>query len=280
MIYILTAIFLWSFLGLVIRFSGMPVSVLIFFSCLISAVIIGLSFLKKERRATLPSFRALSSLLVLGPVNLVNTFCFYYAYQNTTVANAVLTHYTAPIFVAMLAPIFLKEKLSARAIFSVVIATLGLWIMLGVSFEQFSGLLFAGDKNTAGIVAGVSSGLAYAVLIVILRVLSPSFDPVVMTFFQNIVVALILLPFVEIPANILSAWWAFIIMGIVHSIIAPIFYFRGMRDVSAYGASILGYLEPVSVIILGILFLSEPVGGPTLIGGLMIIVSGYLTLRQ
>jgi drug/metabolite transporter (DMT)-like permease len=280
MIRILLAIFLWSFIGIIIRFSGMPVSILIFFSCLISSALIGLSFVKRERRASLHGIPQLSSLLVLGPVSLINTFCFYFAYQNTSVANAVLTHYTAPIFVALLAPLFLKEKISLRATVSVITATAGLWIMLGISADQIGSLFFTGDRNIAGIMAGLLSGLAYGVLIIILRVLSPSFDPVVMTFFQNIIIVLILMPFIDIPQNFLSAWWAYGVMGIVHSIIAPVLYFRGMKDVTASTASILGYLEPVCVIILGMIFLNEAVGIATFAGGLMILLSGYLTLKR
>ena len=219
------------------------------------------------------------TLLVVGPVSLINTVSFYFAYKNTSVANAVLTHYTAPIFVALLAPLFLKEKLPVKSVLSVVVATIGLWIMLGISAEQFFKLFFTGDNNTAGIMAGLLSGLAYGVLIVMLRFLAPSFDPIVMTFFQNTIIVLMLLPFVEIPANIFSAWWAFAIMGIVHSTIAPVLYCKGMKDVSAYTASILGYLEPICVILLGMIFLHESVGIVTIVGGLLILLSGYFTLK-
>jgi drug/metabolite transporter (DMT)-like permease len=128
--------------------------------------------------------------------------------------------------------------------------------------------------------AGLLSGLAYAVLIIVLRVLSLSFDPVLITFFQNISIVLILLPFIEIPQNFLSAWWAYVVMGIIHSTIAPVLYFRGIKDVTASTASILGYLEPVCVIILGMIFLNEAVGIATFAGGLMILLSGYLTLKR
>ena len=68
-------------------------------------------------------------------------------------------------------------------------------------------------------------------------------------------------------------------MGIVHSTIAPILYFKGLRYVSAGRAAVLGYLEPVIAIIFGIIFLSELPGKGSIIGGLLIIFSGYLTLR-
>jgi drug/metabolite transporter (DMT)-like permease len=163
---------------------------------------------------------------------------------------------------------------------SVIIATAGLWIMLGVSADQIGSLFPAGDKNIAGIMAGLLSGLAYGILIIILRSLSPSFDPLVMTFFQNTIIVLLLLPFIEIPRNFLSAWWAYGVMGTIHSVIAPVLYFRGMKEVTASTASILGYLEPVCVIILGIIFLNEAVGVATLVGGLMILLSGYLILKR
>jgi len=277
---ILLAVVLWSSSGIIIKYSGMPVSVLIFFSCLISSACLGLSMLIRKQRISLQGIRPFQTLLALGPISLINTFSFYFAYQNTSVANAVLTHYTAPIFVALIAPLFLKERPSVKIAIAVAAATAGLWIMLGASADQFVGLFFAGDHNAVGIMAGLLSGFAYGVLIIILRLLAPSYDPVVMTFFQNTIIALMLLPFIRLPENFASAWWAFAVMGTVHSIAAPVLYFRGMKEVTAYTASILGYLEPVCVIILGMIFLNEAVGISTLAGGLMILFSGYLTLKS
>ena len=280
MFYILSAIFLWSSIGIVIRLSGVPVHLLIFFSCLISASVTGLAFLNREFRYKVPSGRGLLYLIVLGPISLVNTFSFYYAYGNTSIANAVLTHYTAPLLVALLAPVFLKEKLTVRVVLSVTAATAGLWIMFDVSPGHFYELVIAGDRNTGGIFAGLLSGFAYAVLIIIFKIFVQDFSPVLMTFFQNGIIALILFPFIKISMGLTSALWAFAVMGIVHSIIAPILYFRGMRDVTANKAAILGYLEPVSAILMGMLFLNEAVSYKTLIGGSMILFSGYLTIKN
>lgn len=278
--YILIAIFLWSSLGIVIRLSGMPVHILIFFSCIISVSIIGLILSKKEFRKDIPNRKGILSLFALAVISLVNTFSFFYAYKNTSIANAVLTHYTAPVIVAFLAPVFLKEKLTVRILTAIAIATAGLWIMLGISISHFYNLLLAGDKNTAGIFSGLFSGFAYAVLIIVIRILAQSLNPIVMIFFQNLIVAFILLPFVKLPENFSSALWAFCVMGIVHSTIAPVLYFRGMRDVTANKTAILGYLEPVCAIILGMIFLQEAVDYKTIIGGAMILFSGYITIKR
>ncbi|MEW6116948.1 MAG: EamA family transporter [Nitrospirota bacterium] len=281
MYYILSAIVLWSSLGIAIRLSSMPVQILIFASNLISTVLIGLLFINKEFRATVPRGKAFFYLLIMGPISLINTFSFFYAYKTTSIANAVLTHYTAPVIVAFLAPVFLRERLTARVLVSVALATVGLWIMLGVSVPDFIRLVRAGDENTGGILSGLFSGFAYAVLIITFRVLAQNFHPLVMTFFQNSMIALLLLPFVRVTGTVaVSDFWIFAAMGIVHSTIAPVLYFKGLGLVTSNRAAILGYLEPVCAIMLGVVFLGEAVTFKTVIGGIMILFSGYLTIKD
>jgi drug/metabolite transporter (DMT)-like permease len=104
------------------------------------------------------------------------------------------------------------------------------------------------------------------------------FNPLVLAFFSNVSIAILLAPFVrEIP---LHALWSYLFMGIVHSTIAPILYFKGLQLVTANKAAVLGYLEPVGAIIFGMIFLWEYPTAISLIGGALIIFSGYLTLRD
>lgn len=280
MFFVTLAIFLWSSLGVVIRLSGMPVTVLMFYAAVISALTTGSMLLLKRDLIRGISLRSVAPLFVLAPVSLINTFTFFYAYKNTTIANAVLTHYTAPVIVAFLAPLILKERFTLRTIIAALIASAGLWIMLGVSTEEFYHSLLNGSKNSLGIISGLFSGLAYAMVIILIRRLAPQYHPVVMTFFQNTLVVIMLLPFSGTSADLVTGLWAFLIMGIIHSTIAPILYFYGMKTVTATKGGLLGYLEPVFSIIMGVIFLDELVGIKTFIGGALVLFSGYLTIRK
>ena len=268
-LYILLAIFLWSGLGIIVRLSGVEVHILIFYSVITALIVQGLILSHKNYRKEIPDFRKLKYPAILGVAGLLNTFSYFLAFKHTTIANAVLTHYTAPLIVAFLAPLFLREKVTRKIIVAIAIASTGLWIMLnGFSFKE---------GHALGITAGLVSGFAYAAVIILIRVYTQSFNPVVLAFFSNAVIAIFLAPFVrEFPVN---ALWSFLVMGIVHSTIAPILYFKGLRYVSAGRTAVLGYLEPVIAIIFGIIFLSELPGKGSIIGGLLIIFSGYLTLR-
>ena len=142
---------------------------------------------------------------------------------------------------------------------------------------MLDGFSFKGSQM-AGIMAGLASGLAYAIIIIFVRMHSQKFHPLVLSFFTNAFIAILLLPFIRtIP---LYALWSFLIIGILHSTIAPILYYKGLQLVTANKAAVLGYLEPVCAIVFSIFFLNEVPGINSIIGGMLIIFSGYLTLRE
>jgi drug/metabolite transporter (DMT)-like permease len=266
---ILLAIFFWSSLGVVVRLSGVEGHVLIFYSLLVSVILQGTIALKKKYRSELSGLNKLSYPFVLGFFLMLNNLFFYYAFQHTTIANTVLTHYTAPIIVAFLASAFLGERVSWKLLTAIAVASAGLWILL----NGFN----AGEAHAYGIAAGLASGVSYAIIIILSRSFSVRFSPVVLSFWSNTFIVVMLLPFVrEFPAQ---AWGSFLVMGVLHSTVAPILYFKGLQTVTANRAAVLGYLEPVSAILFSMLFLNEKPGIYSVFGGVLILFSGYLTVR-
>ncbi|MEW6067017.1 MAG: DMT family transporter [Nitrospirota bacterium] len=269
-LYILIAIFLWSSLGVVVRLSGVEIHLLIFYSIIVSLIVQAAILSRKKYRNKFPHRKNLKYPIILGSFSLLNTFTYYYAFKHTTISNAVLTHYTAPVIVAFLAAFFLKEKITGKLIGVIIVASTGLWIMLnGFVIEK---------GQTLGIMAGLASGVAYAIIVIFLRMHARNFNPIVLAFFSNATIAVMLLPFISsVP---LKAVWSFLFMGIVHSTIAPILYFKGLQYITANRAAVLGYLEPVCAIIFSMALLNEVIGMNSIIGGILIIFSGYLTLTQ
>lgn len=269
-LYILLAIFLWSSLGIVIRLAAVPVHIIVFYALMVSGILQGAYIITKGYHREIVHLTQIRYPLLLGVISAINMLTFYFAYQMTTIANAVLTHYTAPVLVAFLAVFFLKEKMTWPLILAILLASAGLWIMLnGLSLQK---------GQAAGIIAGVISGGAYALIVVLGRLYAPQFRPVLLTFLVNMTGIILLAPFVrEFPRHAVSS---FLIMGIVHSTIAPILYYRGLRDVSASRTAVLGYLEPLCAILLGMLFVHEMPGVRSLYGGILIVCSGFITIAS
>ena len=280
-IKIIAAILIWSSLGIFIRKIDLPNYCIIFYTSAIAGafqfILLTSSRLLRIEKYAAGGRRGAILLALLPFCFIANSMLFYYAFRNTTIGNAVLTHYTAPVFVALLAPLLLKENISKTTWIAIILSSAGLWLVLG---GKTSGLqTFDASNEHLGIIAGALSGLAYAFLIIIIRRIAALYSSIFITFIQNGIVALVLLPFAfSVPVSLETLTYL-IIMGIVHSTAAPLLYVQGFRSVKANEAAILGYFEPVAAIILAFIVLHEAPGIPALFGGALILFSGYLILK-
>ncbi len=277
---IITALLIWSSLGIFIRKVDLPNIGLIFYPSLIAGILQLLlvsqtGILKKTMKSGHNGKSTL--LLLLIPISfLANSFLFYFALRNTTIANAVLTHYTAPVFVAFMAPFFLKEKIHKRAWLAIALSSIGLWFILKGAPPSGTAL---DNRELLGIIAGACSGLAYAFLIITIRSIASQYSSLFIICVQNLVVAILLAPFIF---EISLSWHHLpylLTLGIVHSTLAPILYVQGFHTAKANEAAILGYFEPVGAILLAFVILHEVPGTKALIGGLLILYSGYMIIR-
>lgn len=279
---IITAILIWSSLGIFVRKIELPNYCIIFYSATVAGLLQFLlltstGLLKRAKYAESSKRSAL--FLVLAPLCFIaNTLLFYFAFRNTTISNAVLTHYTAPVFVALLAPLFLKEKIHKTAWLAIILSSIGLWFILGG--KNHVAEVSPYGREDLGIIAGALSGLAYALLILTIRRIAALYSSLFITFIQNGIVTLLLLPFVyAVPLPMQSVPYL-ITMGIVHSTIAPLLYVQGFRSVRANEAAILGYFEPIGATLLALIFFREVPGVQALIGGGLILYSGYMILKR
>jgi drug/metabolite transporter (DMT)-like permease len=138
-----------------------------------------------------------------------------------------------------------------------------------------------GEEHRLGIIAGTLSGVAYAFLIIASRRLSQ-----MMMHHKAVVVLLWITAVVTAPAAFLVDYHLtsrnvilLVTCGLVHSTIAPLLYFSAMRQVIAQHAAILGYIEPLTAVPLAFLFLSEKPSATAIVGGILILFSGYLVVH-
>ena len=265
---------LFSMIGPFIRYVKLQPIVIIFYAALFTSTILFSYFLCSKKLKKLFVGRHILLLIVSAFCILGNTYTYFTAYKITTLANSVLTHYTAPIFAAMLAPFFLKEKLEKTTVISLVFASIGLFLIA-------SNDLAINSQHITGIIYGSLSGFFYGVLILISKKLVSYLDPFVILFYQSTVTVIILSPFISQPIFLIGIDQAcmLLVYALVISILGVTLYLRGLRHVEAQHAGILAYSEPVIVVLIGMLFYKEELTIKLLIGGTMIIYSGYLILK-
>jgi len=274
---IIAAMLIWSTWGIIIRLLALPAVVVLFYSSLIASFTVPLVLKMRGELALSGVRKAWWLFALLAASSITNNVTYFYSLAHTTVSNAVFTHYTAPLFVAVLAPIIIAERLLKVTLVSLPIAALGM-----VMIVLAGGGLRTGNGDTSGIIAGIVSGIAYAFIIIYSRKLSQ------MLLHHKAVVVLLW------TTTIVTAPWALfmdyhldyraagllLITGVFHSTLAPLLYYSALRKVIAQHAAILGYMEPLAAIPLAYLFLSETPSSVALLGGILILFSGYLVIHS
>ena len=275
---IVLAMLIWSTWGPLIRWMGLPPVVVLFYTSLSAGFIVpAVLRMRGDFPHAIFSLHAWPLLAGLSLASITNNLSYFYSLGHTTVSNAVFTHYTAPVMVAVLAPFLISERLQRVTLISLPMAVLGMILIVATG-----GGLSLNSAHTAGIVAGVVSGLAYAFVIIFSRKLSQ-----LVLHHKAIIVNLWITAAVTAPAALtldyhmsLRAGILLLVTGLLHSSLAPLLYFSALRRVLAQHAAILGYIEPLVAIPLAFLFLSEKPPLTALFGGLLILFSGYLIIRS
>ena len=213
-------------------------------------------------------------LVVVGTLLAAHWFLFFQTIKVASVAFAVVVVYTAPILIALIAPLFLPERRSGIGLVALVLALAGVALVAtGEDDELRTGLL--------GAAAGAGAAITYALLVVATKRLTTSVAPPTITFWSYVTAGLLLLPFLPVAGRVLphGAEVAYILLlGVVFTALSGVLYVWLLRRVTAQAVGILSYLEPVSAALLAWAILGQPLGPAVLGGAALVVAAGALVV--
>ena len=161
---VLFAGLLWSFGPLVVRYMDNPHMVpwqYIFGRGLTIFIILNLYLYFEEGRNFYKNYKKIGRSGVIGGCGLgIAMITFIYSITNTTAAVTLLCLAAMPFFTAVLAYLFLKEKISLNVWVSIFIASIGIIIMALENSEK---------NSLLGFVFGLTSSIGFSVFSVSLR---------------------------------------------------------------------------------------------------------------
>jgi drug/metabolite transporter (DMT)-like permease len=258
---LLFAAVLWSLAGIFIKFLSLPPLTIVFYRSL-SASLFFAFFVR--RSIAVPRVALLVSALAYTAA----ISAFVSANKITTAANAIALQYTAPMFVFMIVHFLFGEKITGASWLSLALGMLGIAVICVGS---------AGQPDAAGVMIALLSGLLFSIYMVSLRFLK-EFNPGTLTFLNNLVCCLILLPLVGSELSLsLKEGWIVAVMGVVQLGIPYWLFSKGLEQISVQEASLIVLIEPVLNPIWVALIVGELPSGATLVGGLCIV--GSLAFR-
>lgn len=271
-VLIIVAMMMFGFYGVALRGIQASALTVLFFNQVFGTIAL-FFVVVKQKGFKIQGFGLFITGLTIAAV--LNDFMYFNALKLTTIANAVLTHYTAPIFVAILAPFFLSEKLTRKTLLALGCSFLGLVLILSTSSLTW-------NTNLAGILAGLASGFFYAVIIIAYKKATVNLSVYTINFYRYLLSTFLLLPFVFAtgPTLSLGLLGKLALFALSFAVVAATLHIEGIKRVKAQHAGIFGYVEPLSAVLYGIFLLSELPSLLTVVGGLLILGSTYIVLSE
>jgi len=270
------AAIIWGSLGIFVRVINLPITEIVFFRVIFaaSAVFVVLVAQKRLFQLKLKGHRGL--MILRGAGLTINWLMFFCAIRFTTIANAVLLTYTAPVFIVLWSPMFLKEKTESKTVFSLILS------MVGITLIVFPGLKIGAGTHLFGMICALGSAITYALIVIVNKYLLNEYTPASLVFYESFISFFILVPFMFVnfsrPTG--GELLILIIMGVVNTALAAFLYTSGLKQVKAQHAGVLAYLDPLTAMVLAILFLSEIPTVYTVIGGVLILIGGLTVIIQ
>lgn len=215
------------------------------------------SLFGKNRRLMI--FRGLCGFIALS--------LYFYTLGHLPVGTAVLLNYTSPIFSAILAVLFLNEKISRFLLSMIFMAFAGVYLLLQA---EWNGSSFA---FATGLISAVFAAGAY----VLIRAIKHRESPLTVIFYFvsiSTIGSLFYLPF-GFRWPDLGGWLAVVGVGL-GSFWGQLWMTIALRRARASFIVPFSYLTPVLCFFYGLIFFGETLNSKSLAGTLLIILAGSL----
>jgi len=245
---------------------------LVFYRNVFSLLPLGILAYAQNKTLKLPA-RQLPSISLIATLGCcVTPILLFTSYQFIESGTATVFHFVYPALVILLEFLFTKKQMPAGNVLSVLLCITG--ICLFYSPTQ--------APNLTGSILALSSGLTCAAYVILLSHFDTHAVPgFLFSFYVTAVSSVITFVFcvatgsLVIPAT-LHIWGLCILFSLLVTTGAVVLFQQSAFHIGSARASILSTLEPITSIVIGAVFFSEPLGVRTLLGSALVILASLL----
>ena len=283
-ILIIIAGLFWGSMGIFVRhlndlgFSSIQVACL---RLVTAGILFALILLIKDRKGFKINPKDIPLFLALGLVSILFfTCCYFTAIRLMTMSTAAILLYTSPIWVMVLAIIFLKEKITLQKIIALVLAFAGCVLVSG----------FGGKVTVVGVLVGLGSGLGYGLYSIFGTFALKKYSPYTVTCYTFLIAGFgsifvanppDLIAKISAVDNKLSLFGFVLLTAVVTAVIPFLLYTLGLNKTTAGKAAVLATVEPAAATLFGFFVMGETVGPVAIVGIVLVFAAiAVLSLRK
>jgi len=235
-------------------------------------------------RRLIPFLQNWRVISVGGLISVALPFLFYgYAAQTLTSGFMAIVNALAPLFGAIIARIWLKEKLTRLRILGLIIGFSGILILVSDSLSLDT------EGQRLAIAAAIAAPFCYGVAASYMTKYFKGLDPIACATGCITASAIVLLPFTLLtwPSTPISgiAWMSAFMLAIPCTGIAYILFYRLIENVGPSKTITVTFLVPPFGVFWGALILNEAVTWPIILGASTVLfgtllATGVIKARQ
>lgn len=281
---ILFAIISSATFGLVPLFSliplqaGMSSSSILFYRMGFSAVMMGLLNLCLRKQFKIP-VRSLGMVVILGFLYGCTSMWLLLSYNYIPTGLATTVHFLYPLVVTLSMVFLFKETNSIWIFVSIVMSLLGVALMVssdGTAVNASRGLFYVGITV-----------FSYAFYIVgVMKSKASKIDSMVLTFYVLCCASIIFAVFSFVTAGQIEPirdgylLGDFLLLALLPTVVSNLTLILAIKNIGSTMTSILGSMEPLTAVLIGVLHFDEDFTWSTLVGLLLVIISVMIVILQ
>ncbi|MDQ6599003.1 EamA/RhaT family transporter [Bacillus salipaludis] len=276
-IQFILSMIIFGTIGLVVRNIGLSSSERALLSSFIGCIFLLLIFFMIKKKISWKVVKSNALFLILSGIALGGNWIFLYqSYDHTTIANATLGYYFAPVFVMILSPFVLREQLSIKKIVCIGVAIIGMLMIVGEGLRAYS------SDDLLGLSFGLIAAAFYAALLLLNQFIK-DMGKLELTIIQLGTTTLLLMPYVFLTSGfgifeVSSSSIPFIlILGIINTGIGFWLFFSGMEGLKGQSIAMLSYVDPFVAILISAIILQEQMTIVQVLGGVLLLGSTFVS---
>ncbi|MDN3015595.1 DMT family transporter [Paenibacillus sp. BSR1-1] len=276
-IQFILSMIIFGTIGLVVRKIDLSSSERAILSSFIGFLFLLLIFFVIKKKLSWSLIKSNALFLILSGIALGGNWIFLYqSYDHTTIANATLGYYFAPVFVMILSPFILREPLSIKKILCIGVAIIGMVMIVG------EGVRASSTDDLLGLSFGLIAAAFYAALLLLNKFIK-NMVKLELTIIQLGTTTLLLMPYVFLTSGfgifeVSSSSIPFIlILGIINTGIGFWLFFSGMEGLKGQSIAMLSYVDPFVAILISAIILQEQMTCIQMLGGVLLLGSTFVS---
>lgn len=220
-------------------------------------------------------------VVFLGILNIpLNQFFFLVGVSYTTAPNVSLAYALTPIFVFIIAAIFLKEKVTKLKIFGILMAVLGAVVLLSEK-----GFNFTSDSLKGDILALMAS-FSWGLYTILGRNFTRKYGAIYSTALSMASGFIFFIPVFflyggefDVSSIEIKSWGQIFYLGAVTSGLGYVLWFYALKKMEASKLAVFNNFQPVLTALLAFFIFGTGVTMYFVVGGIMIILGVFMTQR-